>query len=142
VGPYKVKRIISTNTIELELPSSIKIYPVINISRVQKYRDQVEGQKKKQPLAVIIEGEEEYEIEKILNKRKFRGKNRYLVQWRGYTVEENTWEPRENLGNAQELVDRFEKEYREEARRIKKKNLEEDHKGELPGRYTAKLLYG
>ena len=46
VGSYKVKRIISTNAIEPELPSSIKIYSVINISRVQKYRDQVEGQKK------------------------------------------------------------------------------------------------
>jgi len=39
------------------------------------------------------------------------------------------------------LVDRFEKEYREEARRIKKRNLKEDHKKELLGRYTAKLLY-
>ena len=57
-------------------------------------------------------------------------------------MEENTWEPRENLENAQELVDRFEKEYREGTRRIKKKNLKEDHKGELPGRYIAKLLYG
>ena len=53
-----------------------------------------------------------------------------------------TWELRENLGNVQELVDRFEKEYREEARRIKKRNLKEDHKRELPERYTAKLLYG
>jgi len=32
VGPYKVKGIVSTNTIELELPSSIKIHPVVNIS--------------------------------------------------------------------------------------------------------------
>jgi len=47
VKPYKVKRIISINAIELELPSSIKIHPVINISKVQKYRDQVKGQKKK-----------------------------------------------------------------------------------------------
>ena len=46
VGPYKVKRIILTNAIKLELPSSIKIHPVINVSRVWKYRDQVEGQKK------------------------------------------------------------------------------------------------
>jgi len=78
--PYKVKRTISTNAIELELSSSIKIYPVINISRVQKYRDQVKGQKKEWPLPVIIEEEEKYEVEKILNKRKFRGKDKYLVQ--------------------------------------------------------------
>jgi len=34
VGPYKVKGIVSSNTIELELPKSIKIHPVVNISRV------------------------------------------------------------------------------------------------------------
>ena len=79
VGPYKVKRIILTNAVKLELPSSIKIHLVVNVSRVQKYRDQVEGQKKKHPLLVIIEEEEEYKVEKILNKRKFKGRNRYLV---------------------------------------------------------------
>jgi len=79
VEPYKVKRIILTNTIELELPSNVKIYPVVNVSRVQKYKDQVEGQKKEWSLLVIIEGEERYKVEKILNKRKFRGRDRYLV---------------------------------------------------------------
>jgi len=34
VGPYKVKGIISSNAIELELPKSIRIYPVVNVSRV------------------------------------------------------------------------------------------------------------
>ena len=77
--PYKVKRIILTNTIELELPSNVKIYPVVNVSRVQKYKDQVEGQKKEWSLLVIIEEEERYKVEKILNKRKFRGRDRYLV---------------------------------------------------------------
>jgi len=43
VGLYKVKGIISSNTIELELPKSIKIHPVVNISRVQLYKLQVEG---------------------------------------------------------------------------------------------------
>ena len=34
VNPYKVKGIISSNAIELELSKSIRIYPVVNISRV------------------------------------------------------------------------------------------------------------
>jgi len=80
VGPYQVKAIISANTIELDLPSTVKIYPVVNVSRVQRYKDQVEGQKKEWPALVIIEGEEEYEVEEILNKKKFRGKDWYLVQ--------------------------------------------------------------
>jgi len=46
VGPYKVKSIVSMNAIELELPSTVKIHPVVNVSRVQRYTSQVEGQKK------------------------------------------------------------------------------------------------
>jgi len=34
VGPYKVKGIVPSNAIELELPKSIKIHPVVNVSRV------------------------------------------------------------------------------------------------------------
>ena len=79
VEHYKVKRIISTNVIKLELLSSVKIYLVVNVSRVQKYRDQIENQKKKQSLLVIIKAKEEYKMKKILNKKKFREKNRYLV---------------------------------------------------------------
>jgi len=57
----------------------VKIHPVINISRVHRYKDQVEGQKKERLALVIIEEEEEYKVEKILNKKKFRGKDQYLV---------------------------------------------------------------
>jgi len=32
----------------------------------------------------------------------------YLVHWKGFTVENNTWEKGEDLGNAKELVDKFE----------------------------------
>ena len=46
VGPYKIKKIILLNTVELELPSTIKIHPVVNVSRIQRYIEQVEGQRK------------------------------------------------------------------------------------------------
>jgi len=59
VGPYKIKKIVLTNTVELELPSMVKIHLVINVSRVRRYIGQVEGQRKEQLLPVIIEGEEE-----------------------------------------------------------------------------------
>jgi len=43
VGPYKVKGIVSSNAMELELPKTIKIHPVVNVSRVRLYKPQVEG---------------------------------------------------------------------------------------------------
>ena len=146
VGPYKVKAIISSNAIELDLPSTVRIHPVVNVSRVWRYKSQVEGQRKEMPQPVVIKGEEEWEVEKIMNKRKVRGKEKYLVRWKGCTAEEDTWESRENLRNAMELVEEFEKEYRrEEEEEVRRQEAEENKKvfsRELPGRYTAKLLYG
>ena len=59
VGPYKVKKIVSSNIVELELPSTVKIHLVVNVSRIHKYTGQVEGQKKEQLALVIIKEKEE-----------------------------------------------------------------------------------
>jgi len=68
IGLYRIKKIVSSNAIELELPSTVKIHPVVNVSRIHRYIGQVEGQKKEQLLLVMIKEEEEWEIERILNK--------------------------------------------------------------------------
>jgi len=80
VGPYRIKKIVSLNAVELELPSTVKIHLVVNIVRIQRYIGQVEGQRKEQPALVIIEGEEEWEMERILNKQRIQGKDKYLVR--------------------------------------------------------------
>jgi len=46
----------------------------------------VERQKKKEVKPIEVEGVEEWEVEKILNKRKIRGVEKYLVCWKGFTV--------------------------------------------------------
>jgi len=125
VGPYRVKEIISSNVVKLELPSTVKIHPVVNVSRIQRYVEQVEGQKKEQLALVIIEGEEEWEVERILNKRKVRGKDKYLVRWKGFMAESDTWEGRENLENAKETIEEFKKEYRQDMEDVVRQEHEE-----------------
>jgi len=107
----------------------------------------VEGQRKEMPQPMVIEREEEWEVERIMNKRKVRGREKYLVRWKGCTAEEDTWESRENLKNAMELVEEFERDYsrEEEEEEVRRQEAREDKKAfnrELPRRYTAKLLYG
>ena len=77
---YRIKRIISANIVELELLESIKIFLVINISRMVMYKEQVKMQKKILSYLVEIERVKEYEIEKILNKKYMREKPKYLVR--------------------------------------------------------------
>jgi len=43
IGPYVVKKIVSENAVELELLALLRIHPVVNVRRIVKYREQVEG---------------------------------------------------------------------------------------------------
>ena len=80
IGPYVVKKIVSENVVELELPAVLRIHPVVNMRRIVKYKEQVEGQKKILPPPVKVAGEKEYEVEEILDRQEKRGKMKYLVK--------------------------------------------------------------
>ena len=152
IGPYVVRKIMSKNTVELELLMSIRIHLVVNVRRIVKYREQIEGQKKIPLPPIKVASEKEYEVEEILDRQERRGKMKYLVKWKGYIMEENTWKGLENLKNAREKIEEFEKgRFEEEIQRIRLKkekeiklNLEAEEfkRGKLLRRYMAKLLYG
>ena len=58
-GPYEIEEVVLSNAVKLRLPSSIRIYPVVNISRIVRYKEQMKGQKKKEGKLVEVEGIEE-----------------------------------------------------------------------------------
>ena len=58
----------------------MRIYSVVNISRIVRYKEQMKGQKKEEGKPVEVEGIEEWEVEKILNKKKMREVKKYLVR--------------------------------------------------------------
>ena len=92
-----------------------------------------------------VEGVEEWEVEKILNKKKIRGVEKYLVRWKGFIAEGDIWERRENLKNVEELIEDFEQggvEVRQQEKVERKKEVDEYKRMELPVKYMAKLLYG
>ena len=80
IRPYVVKKIVSENAVELELLALLRIHPVVNIRRIVKYQEQVEGQKKILPPSVEVDSKKIYKVEKILDRQERRGKTRYLVK--------------------------------------------------------------
>ena len=49
---------------------------------------------------MIIDNEEEWKVERILQHRKQGKKTQYLIYWKGFNQEEDTWETENNLKNA------------------------------------------
>jgi hypothetical protein len=52
--------------------------------------------------------EEEYIVEKIIDKRFKNGRVEYLVKWQGYNIKDSTWEPMENLKSVLIMVQEYE----------------------------------
>ena len=123
----------------------MRIHPVVNVSQIVWYMEQVKGQKKEEGKPIEVEGVEEWEVEKILNKRKIRGVEKYLVQWKGFTVEGDTWEKKKDLKNAGEALEEFKERMNAEVRKQEKIDMAEERdfrRGELPEKFMAKMLYG
>ena len=105
----------------------------------------MKGQKKEERKPIEVERAEEWEVKRILNKKKIRRVEKYLVWWKGFTAEGNTWERKENLKNAREVLEEFEGRMNTEIRRQEKIDMAEERdfrRRELPGKFIAKILYG
>ena len=68
-----------------------------------------------------------FTVERILEKKLFKGKVKYLIKWREFKVAESTWEPVENLTECASMIEAFEKRVLKEQGRHQKKviNLQE-----------------
>ena len=123
----------------------MRIHLVVNVSWIVQYKDQVKGQRKKEVKPIEVKEVKEWKMKRILNKRKVRGVVKYLVQWKRFMAEYDSWEKEEDLENTKELVAEFEGRMNAEVRRQEKLDLAEEknfRRVELPGKYTAKILYG
>jgi hypothetical protein len=102
----------SPSAYRLALPPSWKIHPVFHVSLLRPANINsglhpvvaVEDH----PPPDVIQGEEEYEVETILDHRGGKRRRQYLVKWKGYPSSDTTWEPRRALRHAPDVVNRYE----------------------------------
>ncbi len=106
-GPFVISEVISHTAFRLDLPPKWKIHNVFHCSNLWPavVSDEFKQRDKFQPPPDIIDGVEEYEVERIINKRtnKKTGRIEFLVVWRGHP-DDVSWESEENVSNCEELI--------------------------------------
>jgi hypothetical protein len=99
-GPFKVIKVLSPVSYQLALPTQWSIHPVFHIDLLTPYRETItHGPNYQCPVPDLVEGEEEYSVEKILDSRKFGRRQRlqYLVKWEGYPDSDNMWVDKDDM---------------------------------------------
>ena len=99
-GPFKVVQVMSPVNYRLELPTQWSIHPVFHIDLLTPYRETpMHGANYQRPPPDLVSGEEEYEVEKILDSRLFGRRRRlqYLVKWKGYPDSDNMWVDKDDV---------------------------------------------
>ncbi|QRW23271.1 Retrotransposable element Tf2 protein [Rhizoctonia solani] len=107
LGPFKVIEKISSHAYHLELPKTLKIHDIFYVGLLSKSHKSPSQPFPERPPPETIEGEEEYKVEQIIDSKQLRGKWFYLIKWKGYGLEDNSWEPEELLDHSQEEIKQF-----------------------------------
>jgi hypothetical protein len=99
-GLFKVVKVLSPVSYQLALPTQWSIHPVFHIDLLTPYRETImHGPNYQRPVPELVDGEEEYSVEKILDSRKFGRRRRlqYLVKWEGYPDSDNMWVDKDDV---------------------------------------------
>jgi hypothetical protein len=107
-GPFKIIQVMSTVNYHLELPTQWSIHPVFHIDLLTPYKETImHGPNFTQPAPELIDGEEEYSMEKILDSRRFGRRRRlqYLVKWEGYPNSDNMWVDKDDVSADNKIRD-------------------------------------
>ncbi len=106
LGPFKITKEISPVAYQLALPANWRIHDMFHTSLLNPYHEtNAHGPNFTRPPPDLIEGEEEFEVERIVSHRTFgRSKHlQYLIKWKGYPESDNSWEPADQV-HAPDLI--------------------------------------
>lgn len=116
LGPFQILDKVGRQAYRLKLPHRYKaIHNVFHVSLLEPYH-KGEGISDTEPGPNIVEGNEEWEVEAVIDHRTQRNKREYLVRWAGYSQAHDQWVPLDDFGESLDLVEEYHQRHPEEPR--------------------------
>jgi len=111
LGPFEILGKEGHLAYHLKLPKSWTVYPIFNKVLLHPHiGPKFPGQDiYNRPPPDLIDEQEEFDVEEILDTHIRRKRREYLVKWKGYGSEDNTWEPESNLEHSPLAIADFHK---------------------------------
>jgi hypothetical protein len=109
-GPFEVVQVMSLVNYRLKLPTQWSIHDVFHTDLLTPYRETpTHGANYQCPPPDLVDGMEEYEVEKVLDSRRHgRGRKlQYLIAWKGYLDSDNQWVNWDDAEGAEDAIREF-----------------------------------
>jgi transposase InsO family protein len=101
IGPFKVLDRVGSQAYRLSLPAQYPIHDVFHVSLLEPYRSRPGCEP---PPPQEIDGDLEWNVEKVVDMRMKGRSTEYKVRWEGWTPAHDSWEPASNLANAKSAI--------------------------------------
>ena len=113
-GPFKIVKVKGPLTYQLELPKTWKIFDSFHPVHLKPYEETPQyGPVKTRPPPDLIDDKEEFELDYIVRHKKDKKKQwMFLIRWKGYGPEDDSWEPASNLKHSKETLEEYKKRHK------------------------------
>jgi len=95
LGPFEIERQVGPLAYRLKLPHGLRqLHPVFNMVKLSTAPDDlIPGREPQAPLPpIVVNGEPEWEVEEVLDSRWHWRRFQFLIKWKGFSREHNSWE--------------------------------------------------
>ena len=109
LGPFKVLAKVGRSAYRLELPATMRVHNVFHVWLLEKHvPNRLQSREVTLPPPPIVDnsGDSWYDVERILDSR-YHDKLLYFIKWKGYSDQDNSWEPATELAPDHPLVISF-----------------------------------
>jgi len=126
LGLFAIERQVGPLAYRLKLPHGLRqLHPVFNVVKLSAAPDDPIPERKPcaPPPPIVVDGEPEWEVEEVLDSRWHRRRFQFLIKWKGFSREHNSWEVASDV-KAPDLVTEYYRKHPAAPRHIRRTDFD------------------